>query len=646
MRNLVVRIVGKHGAAWTAAIAAHILLLVALAFTAVYVFRGNTGREFPVIVTQREFAEQEYDETLKRAMFKTPRIECERMHGPYGMQWGKGSLSMESPAILLEEEVEITKDIPTGTSIDCLSNKNIETTSCVDAYGIGGAAAGAYGQRWGKGTLSIKPLGNVVPRGNQKMGPVCGGSVPPNGEAHDAMFFKHYGCNPEIQTDDNRFSTFGVDVDTASYTLCRRYINGGNLPPEEAVRVEEFVNFFDYGYAAPKEKTFGIYLDAAQTPFAKNNRILLRIGLKAREVKEADRKDAVLTLVIDTSGSMSGGNRIESVKAGLRMLVSRLRPTEKVAIVEYKTNARLVLGHTLVSEKEKILTSIDQLHPGGSTNAYAGLKLGYQIAAQNLDTECINKVILCSDGVANEAHTDAETILREVAEYRRKGITLFCVGVGMGNYNDVLLEKLGDKGDGHYAYVDGIDEAKRIFIENVTGTLQTVAKDAKVQVEFNVKTVVSYRLVGYENRRLKKEDFKNDKVDSGEVGAGHSVTALYVVKVRPEKEGKLATVRLRWKDTATKEVEETEKAIGTSKIVKDFDNATASFKLAAVVAQFAEIMRKSFWADEATLKGVVEISGSLALELEEQKAANFALLARAAARMKRNIQTAQKPAEK
>jgi len=617
MGRIVKKLAKRHGAAIFVAIGLHIALAIALGFS--IMTRVKKPEEPRALVVQREFALQEYDATLKRAIFRTPGIEGEKM--------------AESPIIITEEEVEITKDIPRGTSFDNLSNKNLDSTNSCDAYGVGGGGhAGAYGRRFGKGSMARQQSSSTPP--------VCGGSKTPNKEPYDATFFKHYGVNPEIQTDDKMRSTFGLDVDTASYTIFRNYVKDGNVPPEEAIRVEEFVNFFDYNYKAPSEETFAVHLHAGRTPFLENNRVLLRIGIKAKEIRERDRKDAVLTFVIDTSGSMSGGNRLEMVKTGLRMLLSQLRNTDKVAIVEYNTSANLVLPHVDACSQRLINSCMSRLRPSGSTNAYAGLMLGYQQASKNFDKDCINKVILCSDGVANQQHTDAETILEKVERYKKKEITLFAVGVGMNNYNDVLLEKLGDKGDGHYAYIDSYDEARRVFVDNVTGTLQTVAKDAKVQVKFNPDTVVSYRLLGYENRKLKNKDFRNDKVDSGDVGAGHSVTALYAVKLKPEESGRLATVRLRWKDVDGECVKEGHTHINTTCVTERFDKAPESFRLAAVVAQFAEILRKSFWADEDTSNEVARHVFRLACDTGDENLREFSRLADKAFEIKRNIKTA------
>ncbi|MFH1422673.1 MAG: von Willebrand factor type A domain-containing protein [Planctomycetota bacterium] len=632
---------GKH---WLVSIVVHCVVLIALAYTTFYVVSSTTDKEEKAIVMRQSpttLEYQEYSANVKRLVMVAPEIESE--------------ILCESPVINCGEEIKMTRDVPRGTSFDNLSSKNIDSTSRVDAYGVGGGRVGTYGagggdtggkygRRWGKGV----PTGGNAPKQapNPALKPApnpvyAGNVIPDTGGQSGAMFFEHYGFNPEIQTEENNISTFGVDVDTAAYTLCRKYIEMGKLPSDEAVRIEEFINFFDYGYKAPENEPFAIYLHAAKTPFAKENRTLLRIGIKACELVKSERKDANLTFVIDTSGSMNSGNRLGLVKKALEMLVNQLRPTDTIAIAAYSTSARIIIANTPVSKKEVILRAIDELQANGSTNVCAGLQLGYRIAAENFEKGRINKVILCSDGVANQSSTYPETILKEVEQQRNKGITLFCVGVGMGNYNDVLLEKLGDKGDGHYVYIDTLDEAKRVFVENLAGTLQTVAKDMKVQVEFNADAVISYRLIGYENRALKNEDFKNDKVDSGEVGVGHSVTALYVVKLRENPEGDLSIVRLRWKNVEGETVNEKETKIGIAEVGESFDSSPASFRLATVVAQFAEVLRKSYWADEKTLKSIAEITDGLASELDDKKVAEFAKLAQIVKRLKFRAQGEQ-----
>ena len=393
---------------------------------------------------------------------------------------------------------------------------------------------------------------------------------PPNGAAYDDVYFKDSGTNPFIDTEDDAFSTFGMDVDTASYAVMRRYLRDGYLPPSEAIRVEEFVNALDYNYTPPTDEAFAIHLEGAPSKFGEGKRLqLLRIGIQGRLISDTDRKDAILTFVIDVSGSMRRENRLGLVKQALKLLLEQLRPSDKVGIVVYGSNARVVLPHTSIVNREHILTAIRALTPEGATNAEAGLWMGYKLATQNAKTDYINRVILCSDGVANVGQTGPDAILKEIRTHVKEGVTLTTVGFGMGNYNDVLMEQLANNGNGSYAYVDTLSEAKRIFVENLTGTLQVIAKDAKIQVEFNPETVSRFRLLGYENRRLAHEDFRNDTVDAGEVGAGHSVTAFYEIKLHKNTVGKLATVSIRHEDPDTGHVTEVNESIATDTLRRD-----------------------------------------------------------------------------
>lgn len=436
---------------------------------------------------------------------------------------------------------------------------------------------------------------------------------PPNGVPYHDVFFTGHDTNPFIDTEDDKFSTFAMDVDTASYTVMRRYLRDGHLPPSEAVRVEEFVNAFDYNYKPPEDEAFAVHLESAPSKFGEGKRLqLLRIGIQGRVIPDTDRKDAVLTFVIDVSGSMDYGNRLQLVKQALQLLVNQLRPSDKIGIVIYGTDARVLLPHTSVVNREHILTAIRALVTEGATNAEAGLRTGYKLALQNLEPNSINRVILCSDGVANVGQTGPDAILKEIRTYVKEGVTLTTVGFGMGNYNDVLMEQLANKGDGSYTYVDTLNEAKRVFVENLTGTLQVIAKDAKIQVEFNPETVSRFRLLGYENRRLAHEDFRDDTVDAGEVGAGHSVTALYEIKLRENADGKLATISIRHENPDTGNVTEVNESISTDALKASFEETTPAFQLAASVAEFAEILRGSFWAQEGnleivrdTLKGIL-----------------------------------------
>jgi Ca-activated chloride channel family protein len=432
--------------------------------------------------------------------------------------------------------------------------------------------------------------------------------TPPNDQPYTDMFFEGYGVNPFIDTEDDHLSTFALDVDTGSYTIARRYVTDGNLPPEDAIRVEEFVNYFDQDYAYPPEgQAFAIHIDGAPTPFAETDRYrVLRVGIQGYAVPPEARKDVSLMFVIDVSGSMDMENRLGLVKRSLELLVEQLRPTDSVGIVVYGSEARVVLEPTSGAEKGAILEAIYALQPEGSTNAEAGLRLGYQEAMRAFKPEGINRVILCSDGVANVGRTGPDSILETIKGYASEGVTLTTVGFGMGNYNDVLMEQLADDGDGFYAYVDTLKEAERLFVENLTSTLQAIAMDAKVQVDFNPEVVARYRLVGFENRAVADEDFRDDTVDAGEVGAGHSVTALYEVKLHPDAAGRIATVYLRWEDPDSYEVTELSQDFDSGQMAESFSAASPHFQCSVVVAEYAEILRDSYWAEGSTLAGVLE----------------------------------------
>ena len=422
------------------------------------------------------------------------------------------------------------------------------------------------------------------------------------------MFFEDYGTNPIIDTEDDHLSTFALDVDTGAYTVMRNYLNEGHLPPSDSVRVEEYVNYFEQGYEQPPARqAFAIHLDGAPSPFAQTERYeMLRVGIQGYEVDNWDRKEVSLTFVIDVSGSMGMDNRLGLVKESLGLLVDELSRGDYISIVVYGSDARVVLDPTPATDVDEILSAIYSLRTEGSTNAEAGLKLGYKMALRAYNPEGVNRVILCSDGVANVGLVEADAILDEVRGYVEEGITLATFGFGMDNYNDTLMEQLADNGDGFYAYVDDLDEAERLFVDDLTGTLQTIALDAKVQVDFNPDVVSRYRLVGYENRDVADEDFRDNSVDAGEIGAGHSVTALYEVKFYREAYGRVATVHLRWEDPDTRQVVEIEKDIYAGDFSRDFHDADPYFQRAVVVAEFAEILGESYWAQDSDLDEVYD----------------------------------------
>ncbi|MCY1018344.1 YfbK domain-containing protein [Pyxidicoccus sp. MSG2] len=430
-------------------------------------------------------------------------------------------------------------------------------------------------------------------------------TAPPKEGSFFDMYFKGYGVNPKVTAEEERFSTFSVDTDTAAYTLTRAYLERGALPDEQAVRVEEFINSFDYGYAAEPDAPFSVHVEGFPSPARKGYQVV-HIGVKAREVSRAERKPSHLVFVIDVSGSMEGEERLGLVKRALRLLVDALDERDRVSIVVYGSEARLVLGPTNATQKQKLLSAIDSVSSEGSTNAQQGLELGYALAAKHVVKGSINRVILCSDGVANNGITDADGIWARVKEHASRGITLSTVGFGMGNYNDVLMERLSHVGEGNYAYVDRLEEARRIFVQNLTGTLQVVAKDVKLQVEFDPKAVVSYRLLGYENRLLTKEQFADDRVDAGEVGAGHAVTALYEVKLREPSES-FGTLRIRYKAPEGGDSKLMEKPLPSSLVRTAYGRAAPPTRLSYVAAAFAEKLRGSYWARPLTWDGLVSL---------------------------------------
>ncbi|HJT74805.1 MAG TPA: von Willebrand factor type A domain-containing protein, partial [Chitinophaga sp.] len=328
---------------------------------------------------------------------------------------------------------------------------------------------------------------------------------------------------------DQPLSTFSIDVDRASYSNVRRYLNNGNLPPADAVRVEEMINYFDYEYKNPTGKDpVAIYADMANCPWNPSHQ-LVRIALKGKTVEKESLPASNLVFLIDVSGSMSDPNKLPLVKQALKALVGQLREEDKVAIAVYAGAAGLVLPSTSGKDKTAILDALDKLEAGGSTAGGAGILLAYKTAAENLLKNGNNRVILATDGDFNVGVSSDGDLQRIIETEREKGIFLSVLGFGMGNYKDNKLELLADKGNGNYAYIDNFEEARRTFVTEFGGTLFTIAKDVKLQIEFNPKYVKSYRLVGYENRMLNNEDFNDDKKDAGDMGAGHTVTALYEI---------------------------------------------------------------------------------------------------------------------
>lgn len=396
---------------------------------------------------------------------------------------------------------------------------------------------------------------------------------------------------PMVVAGDDPLSTFAVDVDTGSYTLARATIRSGSTPDPSQVRVEEFVNALDQNYPAPAPgDVFAVSADGSAWPYAATGgRHLLRVGLSTADAT-SDRQPAALTFVVDTSGSMAEEGRLDVVREALQLLVGNLGPQDSIALVTYSDDARVILPPTSAAEPDVITDAIAELTPDGSTNLAAGLDLGYELARETLRADGINRVILASDGIANTGLTDGGAILETIRADAAAGIEMVTVGVGLGDFNDALMERLANDGDGFYTYVDTLDEANRVFGTELTSTLRTVAREARVQVEFDPAVTAAYRLLGFENRALPDEQFRDDSRDAGEVGAGHQVTALYEVEPTGVG-GTMATVRLRWQDPTNGTVQELSRDVDAARLQGDFTTTDPMLQLDGVVAAWANAMR-------------------------------------------------------
>jgi len=486
------------------------------------------------------------------------------------------------------------------------------------------------GGRSGEVQAQIDGVTSVPQSAPGTMGAESGGTRNPNDRPYDLVYHQHYGVNPFVPTEEDALSTFAIEVDDASWTVARRYLDDGNMPPPEAVRLEEIVNRLDAGFERDGDQDFTLHADGMPSRFGDGYQ-LLRIGVQARDIPAVDRRPAHLVFVIDISGSMNRENRLGLVKKALRVLVSELQDRDRVGIVVYGSQARVHLEPTGLEERDTILAAIESLSSGGSTNAEAGLRMAYQMAQEHAVEGTISRLILCSDGVANMGNTGSDSILDSVRHEADQGTSLTTVGFGMGNYNDVLMEQLANKGDGTYHYVQKLLDAERVFRQNLTGTLQNVGREVKTQVEFDPGRVVRWRLLGYENRDVADEDFRNDAIDAGEIGAGHTAVALYEVKLtaraqREIEQGKnrrLGTIRLRWEKPVfhdqAGEVTEIERPIKARDLASTWDDAAPRLRAAAVAAEFAEILRLSFWARGSLLVDLKEPVIRLVSELPEDQ---------------------------
>ncbi|MDY7108581.1 MAG: VWA domain-containing protein, partial [Planctomycetota bacterium] len=439
--------------------------------------------------------------------------------------------------------------------------------------------------------------------------------------------------NPFIRPEGTKaLSTFSIDVDTTSYANVRNWINSNALPPADAVRIEEMINYFDYAYEpASGAHPFSINLEVNGCPWNYEHR-LVRIGLKGREVETDMRPATSLVFLIDVSGSMQRDNKLPLLKQSMKALVEHLLADDRVAIVTYANDARLVLPSTYCDERQTILDAIDGLRAGGSTHGSAGLELAYQVAEEGLIDEGVNRVILCTDGDFNVGTSDDAGLVRLIEQKRETGVFLSVLGFGTGNWQDAKMEQLTNAGNGNCAYIDSLAEGKKVLIEEMSGTLVTIAKDVKIQVEFNPRKVGAYRLIGYANRLLEARDFNDDTKDAGEIGAGHTVTALYEIippggaipepdvdelkyqqtpeaeDVEPTGSDELLTVKLRYKEPEGETSTRIERPLIDAGA--ELADTSEDFQFASAVAAFGMILRDSPYKGQATYAGVLDLAAA------------------------------------
>jgi len=450
----------------------------------------------------------------------------------------------------------------------------------------------------------------------------------------DTERYQHLDENPVRLAAEQPVSTFSIDVDTGAYANVRRFLNAGRLPPQDAVRVEEMINYFDYDYPAPasRDTPFKVSTELSQAPW-NDAALLLKVGIKGFEIAAKDRPPANLVFLIDVSGSMQSDDKLPLLKNAFRLLTDQLTARDRVSMVVYAGSSGVVLEPTPGDQKHKIRAAIDRLEAGGSTNGAEGIQRAYQLAHEAHMKDGINRVVLATDGDFNVGVVSFEQLIDVAERERASGVALTTLGFGKGNYNDQLLERLADAGNGNYAYVDTLSEARKVLVSELSSTLFTIAKDVKIQIEFNPAEVLEYRLIGYENRMLAREDFNNDKVDAGEIGAGHRITALYEIvpvgakgRIDPlrygaastpaSKTGELAHLRLRYKQPNVDESRLLEYPIQKSSIVAK-ERTSPDFRFAASVAAFGQMLRGGKYTSDFDFDDVQALAKS-ALSTDEE----------------------------
>ncbi|MBE9559357.1 MAG: VWA domain-containing protein [Proteobacteria bacterium] len=528
----------------------------------------------------------------------------------------KPLLLPEREIAVIEEDAEVktlSNNVPQAVVQDQLRKQKVAKSNLMaDSYAQRGRTMHAEAM--------ISPMVGYVAQPLQ--------SIRAPSEAVNRENYEHFDDNQIKLVAEAPVSTFSIDVDTGAYSNVRRMINSGNLPREDAVRVEELINYFAYDYPVPENSgtPFSVTTEIGVTPWNPDTR-LLHIGIKGYDVTAKELPASNLVFLVDVSGSMNSPKKLGLLKSALKLLTKQMRSEDRISIVVYAGASGVVLEPVAGNQSAKIAQALDSLSAGGSTNGAAGIRSAYQLAEQEFIRGGINRVILATDGDFNVGTVNFEALKDLVEEKRKTGISLTTLGFGTGNYNDHLMEQLADAGNGNYSYIDTLNEAQKVLVDEISSTLNTIAKDVKIQLEFNPAVVAEYRLIGYENRALNREDFNNDKIDAGEIGAGHTVTALYEVTLTNSKNkamdplrysspetteekhsNELANLRLRYKEPTASKSKLIEQVIKTSDIETRLANTSDRYRFSASVAGFGQLLRGGKYMDEFAYDDVLELA--------------------------------------
>ncbi|MGC6510731.1 MAG: vWA domain-containing protein [Myxococcota bacterium] len=519
-------------------------------------------------------------------------------------------VSSEAFQILSKESHNgLTAEVHAATGLGGLGNTGVVNRAGTVQFDSGSRESTLAGS---KGSVRGTYIGKKKSASPQLMAPMYD-----EGQAYfqhrNTEAYKDHGVNPFVDTADDALSTFSIDVDTASYTIARRKINSGVLPPMASVRAEEFINYFDYNYPCTDAQPFDVHIDGMSDPFRPDHHIV-RVGVQGKELTAETRPPLHLTFLVDVSGSMSSRDKLPLARQAMHLLIDTLQEGDTVALATYAGRVARILEPTSGTNKRAIHAAIDSLKSGGSTAMSSGIDIAYDMAWHSYEVGAENRVVVLSDGDANVGKTGWNAMLSQIKGYADRGITLSTIGLGMGNYKDTTMEQLANNGDGNNYYIDSMKEARKIFVEGFNSTMISIARDVKIQVELNPDRVKAYRLIGYENRNIADQDFRNDRVDAGEVGAGHSVTALYELELTDNsfsafESSDLMNVRLRYESPGA-DGSATERAWTYSNQALQYGQSDPSLRLAYTAGTFAEILRRSPYTTGISLRDLATYAES------------------------------------